>query len=59
MSDEERFIDDNEDDDADDDLEEDFADVVDADIAEEDIAGGNFADEALEAHLAADEERAS
>lgn len=51
--------DDGEDDDADDDLEEDFADVVDADIAEEDIAGGNFADEALEAHLAADEERAS
>lgn len=47
------------DDDDDFDLEEDFADVVDADIAEEDIAGGNFADEALEAHLAADEERAS
>ena len=47
------------DDDDDFDPEEEFADVVDADIAEEDIAGGNFADEALEAHLAADEERAS
>lgn len=37
----------------------DDTDVVEADIAEEDAAIGNFADEAIEEHLAADEERVS
>lgn len=46
-------------DEMDDDMSDSVSDDVEADIAEEDVAIGNFADEEIEGHLLADEERAS